>query len=89
MSQSCLFPRLADILQLTKGQLASVLPLLVQHLASGNYVISSYAAITIERILFIKLNRQAQWVQRQTHMTELTMPDSRKPMSGRSPKTSS
>lgn len=37
----------------------SVLPLLVQHLASDNYVIYSYAAITIERILFIKVERQA------------------------------
>jgi len=51
--------RLADY-QLTKDQLVSVLPLLVQHLASDNYVIYSYAAITIERILFIKVNKQAQ-----------------------------
>ncbi|ORX36025.1 Cse1-domain-containing protein [Kockovaella imperatae] len=49
--------------QLTKDQLVSVLPLLVQHLASDNYVVSSYAAITIERILFIKVNRQAQFTQ--------------------------
>lgn len=40
--------------QLTKEQLVSVLPLLVQHLNSPNSVIYSYAAITIERILFIK-----------------------------------
>ncbi|KDN43192.1 putative CSE1-nuclear envelope protein that mediates the nuclear export of importin alpha [Tilletiaria anomala UBC 951] len=40
--------------QLTKEQLLSVLPLLVQHLESGNYVTCSYAAITIERILFLK-----------------------------------
>ncbi|KAL7424789.1 importin-alpha export receptor [Cryptotrichosporon argae] len=40
--------------QLTKDQLVSVLPLLVQHLKSDNYVVYSYAAITIERILFIK-----------------------------------
>ncbi|OCF31081.1 importin-alpha export receptor [Kwoniella heveanensis BCC8398] len=49
--------------QLTKDQLVSVLPLLVQHLASDNYVISSYAAITIERILFIKVERQALFTQ--------------------------
>ncbi|WVQ82556.1 hypothetical protein IAT38_004685 [Cryptococcus sp. DSM 104549] len=49
--------------QLTKEQLVSVLPLLVQHLASDNYVISSYAAITIERILFIKVERQALFTQ--------------------------
>ncbi|KAI5449860.1 importin-alpha export receptor [Naganishia albida] len=42
--------------QLTKEQLISVLPLLVRHLESTNYVVSSYAAITIERILFIKQN---------------------------------
>ncbi len=45
--------------QLTKEQLVSVLPMLVQHLGSDNYVIYSYAAIAIERILFIKgENRQ-------------------------------
>ncbi|CAD6568832.1 MAG: importin-alpha export receptor [Tremellales sp. Tagirdzhanova-0007] len=49
--------------QLTKEQLISVLPLLLQHLNTNNYVISSYAAITIERILFIKINRQAQFNQ--------------------------
>ncbi|WVN85455.1 uncharacterized protein L203_100601 [Cryptococcus depauperatus CBS 7841] len=49
--------------QLTKDQLVSVLPLLVQHLASDNYVISSYAAITIERILFIKIERQPLFTQ--------------------------
>lgn len=40
--------------QLTKEQLVAVLPMLVQHLTSSNYVIYSYAAITIERILFVK-----------------------------------
>jgi exportin-2 (importin alpha re-exporter) len=40
--------------QLTKAQLLSVLPLLVQHLGAENYVTYTYAAITIERILFIK-----------------------------------
>ncbi|OCF55372.1 importin-alpha export receptor [Kwoniella mangroviensis CBS 10435] len=45
------------------NQLVSVLPLLVQHLNSDNYVISSYAAITIERILFIKVERQALFTQ--------------------------
>lgn len=42
--------------QLTKDQLISVLPLLMQHLKADNYVIYSFAAITIERILFIKQN---------------------------------
>lgn len=40
--------------QLTKDQLLSVLPLLVHHLASDNFVTCTYAAIAIERILFIK-----------------------------------
>lgn len=40
--------------QLTKEQLLSVLPLLVHHLSSGNYVTCTYAAITIERVLFLK-----------------------------------
>jgi exportin-2 (importin alpha re-exporter) len=30
----------------------------VQHLTSDNYVIHSYAAITIERILFIKVDKK-------------------------------
>lgn len=44
--------------QLTKQQLLSVLPLLHKHLGSSNYVTYTYAAITIERILFIKQNGQ-------------------------------
>ncbi|SNX87170.1 probable CSE1 - Nuclear envelope protein that mediates the nuclear export of importin alpha [Melanopsichium pennsylvanicum] len=40
--------------QLTKQQLISVLPLLVQHLESSQYVTCSYASITIERILALK-----------------------------------
>jgi exportin-2 (importin alpha re-exporter) len=40
--------------QLTKEQLVSVLPLLVQHLNSSNPVVYTYAATTIERILFLK-----------------------------------
>ncbi|KAK4706174.1 exportin-2 (importin alpha re-exporter), partial [Phenoliferia sp. Uapishka_3] len=42
--------------QLTKEQLLSVLPLLVPHLQNPSFVIHTYAAITIERILFIKQN---------------------------------
>lgn len=44
--------------QLTKPQLLSVLPLLSQRLESENYVTYTYAAITIDRILFIKQNNQ-------------------------------
>lgn len=46
------------MLQLTKQQLLSVLPLLVRHLSSDNYVCYTYAAISIERILFIKQGNQ-------------------------------
>lgn len=42
--------------QLTKEQLLSVLPLLVHHLAAPNYVTSTYAAIAIERVLFLRSN---------------------------------
>ncbi|KAF8650732.1 hypothetical protein AX16_005105 [Volvariella volvacea WC 439] len=44
--------------QLTKPQLLSVLPLLVRHLNSTNYVTYTYAAITIDRILMNKQNGQ-------------------------------
>ncbi|KAL5498046.1 CSE1_1 [Sanghuangporus vaninii] len=44
--------------QLTKEQLVSVLPLLLRHLGSSNYVTYTYAATTIERILVIKRNSQ-------------------------------
>ncbi|GAA5939353.1 importin-alpha export receptor [Sporobolomyces koalae] len=40
--------------QLTKDQLLSVLPLLIPHLQNPAFVIHTYAALTIERILFIK-----------------------------------
>ncbi|GAA5950565.1 hypothetical protein JCM3765_000532 [Sporobolomyces pararoseus] len=40
--------------QLTKEQLLSVLPLLIPHLQNSAFVIHTYAALTIERILFIK-----------------------------------
>lgn len=40
--------------QLSKEQILSVLPLLVRHLASENYVVYSYAAITLERTLALR-----------------------------------
>ncbi|KAI8977279.1 Cse1-domain-containing protein [Mycotypha africana] len=40
--------------QLTKEQLLTVFPLLVKHLESTDYVVYTYAAIAIERILFIR-----------------------------------
>ncbi|KAG1888183.1 CAS/CSE protein [Suillus subluteus] len=44
--------------QLTRDQLLSVLPLLVRHLNADHYVTYTYAAITIDRILFIKKGTQ-------------------------------
>ncbi|KAI7905006.1 Cse1-domain-containing protein [Cokeromyces recurvatus] len=40
--------------QLTKEQLLTVFPLLVKHLESSDYVVYTYAAIAIERILFMR-----------------------------------
>ena len=48
--------------QLVKQQLLSVLPSLVQHLTSDNYVCYTYAAISIERILFIRQGTQLMYV---------------------------
>ncbi|KAH7910550.1 CAS/CSE protein [Hygrophoropsis aurantiaca] len=53
--------------QLTKEQLLSVLPLLVRHLGSDNYVTYTYAAITIDRILFIKKGAQLLFSQADIH----------------------
>jgi exportin-2 (importin alpha re-exporter) len=53
--------------QLTKEQLISVLPLLVRHLNSDTYVTYTYAATTIERILFIKQNNQLLFAQADIH----------------------
>lgn len=50
------------VVKLTKQQLLSVLPLLVRHLGSDNYVCYTYAAISIERILFIKQGAQLLYV---------------------------
>ncbi|KAI9492718.1 Cse1-domain-containing protein [Zychaea mexicana] len=40
--------------QLTKEQLLTVFPYLVKHLESSNYVVHTYSAIAIERILFLR-----------------------------------
>ncbi|KAI3653160.1 hypothetical protein MP228_002585 [Amoeboaphelidium protococcarum] len=41
--------------QLSKQQLISVLPLVIEHLKSSNYVVHTYAAVCVERMLFIKV----------------------------------
>ncbi|KAJ7043405.1 CAS/CSE protein [Mycena alexandri] len=53
--------------QLTKPQLLSVLPLLVRHLASQNYVTYTYAAITIDRILSIRRDGANLFAQADIH----------------------
>ncbi|KAI0749865.1 armadillo-type protein [Daedaleopsis nitida] len=53
--------------QLVKPQLLSVLPLLVRHLSSENYVCYTYAAISIERILFIRQGTQLMFTQADVH----------------------
>ncbi|KAJ7767471.1 CAS/CSE protein [Mycena maculata] len=53
--------------QLTKPQLLSVLPLLVRHLASQNYVTYTYAAITIDRILSIRRDAANLFAQADIH----------------------
>ncbi|KAI8149148.1 Cse1-domain-containing protein [Fennellomyces sp. T-0311] len=47
--------------QLTKEQLLTVFPLLVKHLESSNYVVYTYSAIAIERILFLRQGKQMQF----------------------------
>ncbi|KAB5591103.1 Vegetative incompatibility protein HET-E-1 [Ceratobasidium theobromae] len=53
--------------QFTKEQLVPVLRLLVQHLSSDNYVCCAYAAIAIERILFIKSGGRLVFAQADIH----------------------
>ncbi|KAG2133137.1 CAS/CSE protein [Suillus cothurnatus] len=53
--------------QLTRDQLLSVLPLLVRHLNADHYVTYTYAAITIDRILFIKKGTQLLFSQADIH----------------------
>ncbi|KAF8992756.1 armadillo-type protein [Cyathus striatus] len=53
--------------QLTKEQLLSVMPFLVRHLGSDNYVTYTYAAITIDKILFIKKANQLLFAQADIH----------------------
>lgn len=63
--------------QLTREQLLSVLPLLVRHLNSDNYVTYTYAAITIDRILFIKKGTQLLYVRIKVALILRSRSDSR------------
>ncbi|TFK45700.1 importin alpha re-exporter [Heliocybe sulcata] len=49
--------------QLSKEQLLAVLPLLQQHLSSDNPVCYTYAAVAIERILFVRKGTQLLFTQ--------------------------
>ncbi|CAE6342293.1 unnamed protein product [Rhizoctonia solani] len=53
--------------QFNKEQLLPVLRLLVTHLSSKDYVCSAYAAIAIERILFIKTGGKLLFAQADIH----------------------
>ncbi|ORY85547.1 importin-alpha re-exporter [Protomyces lactucae-debilis] len=44
--------------QLTKQQITSVFPMLAQHLTSPNYVVYTYAAVTVEALLTMKRDGQ-------------------------------
>ncbi|KAJ5634350.1 hypothetical protein N7528_002192 [Penicillium herquei] len=56
---------------ITKEQWQQVLPVLVKHLASSNYVVYTYAAIAVERALFLS-DGQGQPVIPPTEITPLT-----------------
>ncbi|KAJ3754340.1 hypothetical protein EV360DRAFT_73778 [Lentinula raphanica] len=47
----------------TRGGTTQVLPILITHLNSDNYVAYTYAAIAINRILFIRQNGQLLFAQ--------------------------
>ncbi|EIW75368.1 Cse1-domain-containing protein [Coniophora puteana RWD-64-598 SS2] len=53
--------------QLTKHQLLSVLPLLVRHLSADMYIVYTYAAITIGRILALKRENRLLFSQADIH----------------------
>lgn len=65
--------------QLTKEQLLSVFPSLVQHISSGNYVASTYAAIAIDRILFIKQGSHLMCAVNRTFYEEMAHDDQVQP----------
>ncbi|KAK6349794.1 importin-alpha export receptor [Orbilia brochopaga] len=44
--------------QFTKDQLIQAIPLLINHLASPDYVTYTYSAITIERILYLQVDKK-------------------------------
>lgn len=73
--------------QLTKDQLLQVLPILAPHLADPSFVIHTYAAMTIERILFMRAEGRLLCVS--SVSAKLTHAGSRQPTSSRSRTASS
>ncbi|KAI8620536.1 cse1l protein [Chytriomyces sp. MP71] len=49
--------------QLNKAQILDVLPFIVQHLSSTNYVVYTYAAVCMERILALRTDRHPMFTK--------------------------
>jgi len=52
--------------QLTKDQWQQAFPLLVNHLSSDNYVVYSYAAIAVERVLYMADDNRQPFISKDT-----------------------
>ncbi|KAF4553980.1 Importin alpha re-exporter-like protein [Elsinoe fawcettii] len=52
--------------QLTKEQWQAAFPLLVNHLSSSNYVVYTYAAIAVERVLYMTDDNRQSFISRET-----------------------
>ena len=52
--------------QLTKEQWQQAFPLLVNHLSSSNYVVYSYAAIAVERVLYMTDDQRQPFIGKET-----------------------
>ncbi|KAJ3066560.1 Exportin-2 [Podochytrium sp. JEL0797] len=63
----CLKYVLTFRMQLSKEQILQVFPFVVQHLSSTNYVVYTYAAVCIERILAIKSGNHLMFSKADVH----------------------
>ena len=52
--------------QLTKDQWQQAFPLLVNHLSSSNYVVYSYAAIAVERVLYMTDDKRQLFISKES-----------------------
>ena len=48
---------------MTKAQLLQVLPSIIDHLKAEDFIVHTYAAVCIERILYMKENRKPLFTQ--------------------------